>query len=125
MEKQKNSHGQKSEDINDLLRDNLRLNKEMHGMLRDIKRYILWSRAWTAIKIIIIVIPIILGIIYLPPMAKEWVNKYRSWFSWGQTAPSSRGVNEDIQKIDREDMEAIKEGLTQEQIEMFIDILQE
>ena len=45
--------------------------------LKYIRRFILWLQVWGAIKLVIILVPIILGIIYLPPFLKEWVGSYQ------------------------------------------------
>lgn len=41
------------------------------------KKYLLWLKILSIIKIAIIVIPIILGIIYLPPFMKKMIEKYQ------------------------------------------------
>src|SRR3989338_5308618 len=44
-----------------LLRENLKVSKELYEMTKKIGRWIAWQRVWGVIKILIIVIPILLG----------------------------------------------------------------
>ncbi len=41
------------------------------------RKYIMWGRVLSFIKILIIIIPIILAIIYLPPLIKNAVQPYQ------------------------------------------------
>ena len=64
-------------EIKKLLEKNLELNREIFKMVKSIKSYILWARIFGVLKILIIVIPIILGLIYLPPLLKNVFNNYQ------------------------------------------------
>ena len=66
------------EEIKNLLKENLKLNQEIYKMVKDIKSFVFWQRIWGVVKILIIVAPIIIGIIYLPPLFKQVLGQYQS-----------------------------------------------
>ena len=72
------------EEIKKLLQKNLELNQRIYEMVKSIKSYIFWQRIFGVLKILIIVIPIIVGIIYLPPLFKQVINQYQSLLGVGQ-----------------------------------------
>ncbi len=49
--------------------------------IKKIKRYIFWQRTYSLITILFIVVPIILGFIYLPPMLQQLFGTYRDILS--------------------------------------------
>ena len=57
------------------------MTKENQEITKKIKRSIFRMEIISMIKIIIIITPIIIGIIYLPPLAKEFFNKYQNFFT--------------------------------------------
>lgn len=66
------------EKIIELLKKNLELNKEIYKMVKGIRHYVFWQRVWGALKLILILTPIILGAIYLPKFLSELNEKYSS-----------------------------------------------
>jgi len=72
------------EEIKKLLKENLKLNQEIYKMVKNIKSYIFWQRIFGVIKILIIIIPLIIGIIYLPPLLKQVTGQYQSLLGLGQ-----------------------------------------
>ncbi len=58
----------KIEDLKKIMDQNLKLTEENQEMIKKIRRYLLISRIWGLIKVLIILAPIILGIIYLPSL---------------------------------------------------------
>ena len=58
------------EEIKKLLEQNLELTKEIYAMTKKIKSYITFQKVMSVIYIMLIVAPIILSIIYLPPLLK-------------------------------------------------------
>jgi len=64
-------------DIKSLLEKNLELTQEIHGMMRSVKRYMLWQRIIGIIYFLLIVVPIIISIIYLPPLLKNLFGQYQ------------------------------------------------
>ncbi|MDD5072111.1 MAG: hypothetical protein PHQ42_05270 [Patescibacteria group bacterium] len=71
------------EEIKKLLEKNLELTREIREMVKGIKRYVFWQRVWGALKILIIVIPIVLGIIYLPALLKDVYRQYQNLLGAG------------------------------------------
>ncbi|MDD5032491.1 MAG: hypothetical protein PHR36_05665 [Patescibacteria group bacterium] len=66
------------DEIKKLLEKNLKLAEETHKMVRSIKSYMFWQNVWGFLKILIIVVPIVIGIIYLPPLIKDVFRQYQS-----------------------------------------------
>ncbi len=66
------------EEIKQLLEKNLELTGEIHKMTKTIKNYVVFQRIMSLIYLLIIVIPIIIGFIYLPPILKNLFNQYQS-----------------------------------------------
>ncbi len=64
-------------DIKNLLEENLKLTKEIHKMTKYIRRYIIFSQIIGFLKLVLIIVPIILGIIYLPPLLKDVFAQYQ------------------------------------------------
>lgn len=73
-------------EIKKLLEKNLELNQDIFKMVKSIKSYILWARIFGVLKILIIVIPIILGLIYLPPLLKNVFNNYQGLLGLDKSA---------------------------------------
>ncbi len=71
------------EEIKKLLEKNLTLTEEIHKMVKSIKRYMFWQNVWSFLKILIIVVPIVIGIIYLPPLLKGVFQQYQSLLGGG------------------------------------------
>lgn len=71
---QNNSDWQKN--LHDLLEENLKISKETNQLIKQLKSWVVWQRIFGVIKILIILIPIILGIIFLPPLLKLLVSSY-------------------------------------------------
>jgi len=60
-----------SQDLQALLRENLEMTKEIRAMVRHINVYVAWQRIFGWLKVLLILIPVILGIIYLPPIFSD------------------------------------------------------
>jgi hypothetical protein len=69
------------QEIKELLKENLKLNKEIHEMVKSVKTYIVWQRVWFVLKILIIAVPLILGFIYLPPILSDMFERYKETLS--------------------------------------------
>jgi hypothetical protein len=62
----------KTEEQNELLRRNLELSEKILEETSYIKKYIKWQQVWATVRLLILVIPIILGLLYLP----DFINGY-------------------------------------------------
>jgi len=71
------------EEIKKILEKNLKLTKEIHEMAKSIKSFMMWQRVFSFLKILIIVVPIVIGIIYLPPLLKNVFEQYQGLLGIG------------------------------------------
>ncbi len=67
-----------AEQFQSLLEENLEYSKANYAMLSKINRNLAWQRVFNIIKIIIIIVPLIFGIIYLPPLIQQALSGYQS-----------------------------------------------
>ncbi len=97
-EKIKNTNKDENEEIKKLLKENLRLNKEMHAMIKKVNHFIVWQRVYGYLKVFIFVIPLILGWIYLQPILNNALGQYQELLGVTQdlntvTNPATIGSN--------------------------------
>jgi len=64
-----------TEEQTELLRKNLVVSEDILKKTEYIKKYIRWQKIWGIINILIILIPIIIGFVYLPPFFKNYLNQ--------------------------------------------------
>jgi len=62
----------------ELLRRNLEVSEDILKKTEYIKKYIKWQKIWGVVNILIIVIPLVLGVVYLPPLFKDYLNQFAS-----------------------------------------------
>ena len=65
---------------NKLLRQNLELSQQILNRTIWIKKYLKWQQAIGYVKIFIILIPVIIGLIYLPPILKGYIDQLVSLY---------------------------------------------
>lgn len=65
------------QEIINLIKKNLELTQENNRLMKKVNRYIVWTQVIGVIKIIIIIVPIILGLIYLPSIFGDLIEQYR------------------------------------------------
>ena len=53
-----------------LLKENLKVTQEILDLSKYIKKYIVWQKVVFWFKLVVILIPVILAVIYLPPFLK-------------------------------------------------------
>lgn len=70
----------KSDKLTDLLQANLDRNEEILKISREIKKYMRWQNIWGITRVLLIVIPLVIGLIYLPSLISEYVGSYKSLF---------------------------------------------
>lgn len=63
-----------NEQIKKVLDENLEYTKAIYSETLKIKRYIFWGRVMSFVQILFIVVPIIIGIIYLPSLIGDFIN---------------------------------------------------
>jgi ferric iron reductase protein FhuF len=74
----KTTNNTAKDELTSLLRANLERSEEILKISQEIKSYIKWQNIWSILRFVIIVIPIVLGFIYLPPLIKDAFQSYRS-----------------------------------------------
>ena len=60
-----------NEQLRQMLENNIALSQEILEIAVYIKKYIIWQKIFSYLKIFIIVVPVILALIYLPPILRE------------------------------------------------------
>jgi len=66
------------EEIKKLLEQNLKLTEDIYAMTKKIKSYLAFQRLVSLFYLFIIIAPIILSIIYLPPLLNNLFDQYKS-----------------------------------------------
>jgi len=69
--------------LEDLVRENLELTKEIFELTKKTRKYILFGQIMNVVKIVLIMGPIIIAIIYLPPIIKEFFRTYSELLGGG------------------------------------------
>jgi len=64
-----------------LLENNTQDMKEIKTMVNHINTYVAWQKIFAWLKLIIIIIPLTIGLIYLPPLVREAYQKILSILS--------------------------------------------
>ena len=80
----KSSHDNSSnlmEQQNKLLQRNLELSQEILEKTEAIRVYIKWQKIWSTVRMLIIIIPLVIGFIYLPPLIKDYLAKLSSLYN--------------------------------------------
>ena len=85
-----------AEDLKKLLEENLELTRETHKIVKSIKSHIVLEQVLNILKILIIVVPIVLGIIYLPEIIEPYWDQYQQ--ALGVSTSTDLNIN-DIQKM--------------------------
>lgn len=64
-----------------LLENNTQDIKEIKAMVNHVNTYVAWQKIFAWLKLIIIIIPLTIGLIYLPPLVREAYQKILSILS--------------------------------------------
>ncbi len=64
-----------------LMEKNIEISQEILDLAKRFKKYIFWQKIWTILKLVLILTPIILAVIYLPPFLKDLVRDFHSLIS--------------------------------------------
>lgn len=65
------------EGLKNLFEENQRLLEEVKANTEYIKKYIFWSKVMGVLKILLIVVPLIFGILYLPSLLNNTLEPYK------------------------------------------------
>ena len=82
---------QSSEDVRFLLEKSVQLSEKIFEQNRKIKRRLLLMVMGSYIRLALILVPIILGIVYLPPLLRDYTRQIQSVFGSGEDAGPSGG----------------------------------
>ena len=74
------SESDEHQELRELLRENLKISQELYELTKKIRRWTVWQRVWGVVKILIIAVPILLGIIYLPPLLQKNVAPLQKFY---------------------------------------------
>lgn len=72
-------------DIRELLEENIKLSKEILRSVEKSRRYMRWTQIMSVIRILIIVIPLILAILYIPPFLSQLNQTFGDLYGSDQT----------------------------------------
>lgn len=64
------------EEMKELMNKNISLSEDVLALTKKINNFIVWQKVFGVVKIVIFIIPIILGFIYLPPLLKNVFASY-------------------------------------------------
>ncbi|MFH0840934.1 MAG: hypothetical protein V1865_03085 [bacterium] len=65
-----------NDNVQKLIEENIALTKDIYELTKKVKKYMLWAQIFSVIKIILILAPIIIALIYLPPIFREAFSGY-------------------------------------------------
>ncbi|MBU0636607.1 MAG: hypothetical protein ABH818_01775 [Patescibacteria group bacterium] len=65
------------EEIKKLLEKNLKITEEIYAMTKKIKSHLAFQRLISVFYLIMFVVPIIVAVIYLPPLINNLVDQYK------------------------------------------------
>jgi hypothetical protein len=110
------------EELKSLIARNLRETEEVKQAVKKIQRYILWQQIFGWIKLIIIVVPIILAIIYAMPLFKQAIGAYQSLMGKVDALKSVNSGPAGIMKIFEElEKGGLKSGsITEKDVQKFL-----
>lgn len=74
-------------EIKEIIEQNAEINQDIQTRLKKIENYLKWQKIGTIFNILIIVAPIVLGIIFLPPLFREVLKSYQELLGTGQQIP--------------------------------------
>ncbi|MBU4332780.1 hypothetical protein KKD19_02310 [Patescibacteria group bacterium] len=80
------------EELLKLLKENLEYNKAIYKMSKKTKKFILTLQIMSIVKLLLIVVPVILAIIYLPSLLQNWIGPYQELL--GQSGQGSSILNQ-------------------------------
>lgn len=85
-----------NERLEALLEENLALSKNIYKSAEKTRHYILWGQILGWVKVLILVIPIIIGYIYLQPYIKDVFSTYQGLFGGGGSESTQQNTNSGI-----------------------------
>lgn len=65
------------EEIKKLVEKNLELTEEIHRMTKKINNFIAFQKVMSVVYFLLIIVPIVLSLIYLPPLLENVIGQYQ------------------------------------------------
>ena len=59
-----------------LLEENLRLSRAIYASIEKTRRYIFWNQVFGFLQLLIIVVPLVVGFLYLKPLLQQALSTY-------------------------------------------------
>jgi hypothetical protein len=86
------------QELKQLLQENLKLTKEIHQKTAKIKSWVTMQRVWGVVKVLIILVPLILGAIYLPPLVQTVIEPAQTLYQ--QSIKIIQGVDQQQEALE-------------------------
>ena len=84
------------EQMQEELRQQRKLIEENHQMLRGLRRSLRVTSTLSVIRLLLVLIPLILALVFLPPLIKQWtgiIREYQDTFSVQGNIPGGFDIN--------------------------------
>lgn len=78
---------EREKEFTKLLHDNFEYTRACYALLEKIRRWIMWQKIFSVLKVLIIVIPIIFAILYLPPLLGNALSPYMELLNDSKKVP--------------------------------------
>ena len=88
----------KGEELKELLEKNIKLSEEILTLTTKTRKYILWQQVYNVIKILIFVVPVVIGLIYLPALLRDLLSQYGGLLGLGNNINSIEQVSPELLK---------------------------
>ncbi len=79
------------EELKKLVEENLQVTQEILKTVKYIKSYVVWTRVLGFLKLLVIIIPLILGYIYLIPVLRDTYGRYIELLETSKSAKEAGG----------------------------------
>lgn len=75
---------EEKEELKRLLEDNLKYNRAIYADTQKIRSYMFWRMVMGVIWLIVIITPLVVALIWLPPIVKQLISGYQNLLGQGQ-----------------------------------------
>lgn len=82
------------ENVEELIRENLKLTQEIREMTKKIKNYVTFQKYLSVFYLLLFVVPLILSIIYIPIFMRSYLAPYQELLNNGQNVNSMNNAGD-------------------------------
>lgn len=82
------AHPNRIEELEVMIKENMKMTREVYWQLKKVKNQIKWMNIFAALRFLLIVIPLILALIYLPPLIKNMLAPYQELLNENSNMPA-------------------------------------